>query len=77
MLSTSDDYGTINANSDPHDRSTSQVNIAAEIDVDMNMDTRQQYAATNVTVNLFDCMECFVRLPRCQVQVQVNQAQQI
>ena len=72
-MSASDGCGSPDTSSDPHDRLTSQVNTVAEIDLDMNIDTRQHFAATNVTVNLFDCMECYVRLTRCQVKVQVNQ----
>lgn len=32
----------------------------------------QQLRETHVMVNLFDCMECYVRIPRCDVTIERN-----
>ena len=49
--------------------SNHHISTASAIDFNMQTDLQQQFKEINVVVSLFDCMKCYIRIPRCEIPV--------
>ncbi|CAF1246217.1 unnamed protein product [Rotaria sp. Silwood1] len=48
--------------------SANTLSISSTIDEYNENELSQQLRTTDVTVNLFDCMQCYVKIPRCKIE---------
>jgi len=59
-----------NLTSETNPLSTSRITISSTVNENENKNYSQPFQETNVTVDLFDCMKCYIRIPRCQVKIE-------
>ena len=55
--------------------SNHHISTASTTDFNMQPDLQQQhFKEINVVVSLFDCMKCYIRIPRCEIPVSTTRA---